>query len=221
MTSLRAELAEMQTRVDTMAARIGLQPRHLPTFGASDQDARPAVLYDGQWHYVIAERGHDYSRETTDQAQALLYLVFHDAAGFEAGEYELAHRQPGRDSRRIRFERHIELLTQLDEEWGRRQRSEIEKTLTRYPYNDVGSQGPSSPSRRHRPPILLLSLAVGFNILAGAGCAALIIVAPGRAGVLLAVVGMVFFGLAAVGFALMLRAALTTSGNAAAERRAR
>ena len=50
-------------------------------------------------------------------------------------------------------------------------------------------------------------LAVGFNAVVALGCAAVVVSAPTRAGALLAAVGLVFFGLAAVGFALMLRLA--------------
>ncbi len=48
-------------------------------------------------------------------------------------------------------------------------------------------------------------VALTFNLAAAAGCALLIMLAPSRAGALLAVVGLVFFGLAATAFAMMLR----------------
>lgn len=71
--------------------------------------------------------------------------------------------------------------------------------------------GVDGRTRRGRRAILLSALAAGFNVAAATGCAVLVAVAPGRAGVLLAVGGIVFFGLAAAGFALMLRAAWTAS----------
>ncbi len=48
-------------------------------------------------------------------------------------------------------------------------------------------------------------LAFGLNIAASAGCVVLIAIAPDRAGAWLAAAGFVFFALAAVGFAMMLR----------------
>lgn len=58
-------------------------------------------------------------------------------------------------------------------------------------------------SRRRR--LWLPRLAIGFNGAAAFGCALLVALAPSRAGALLGAGGFVFFGLAAVGFALMLR----------------
>ena len=58
---------------------------------------------------------------------------------------------------------------------------------------------------RHR--LWAARLAVGFNVAVTFGCAVLIASAPTRAGAFLAAAGLVFFGLAAVGFALMLRIA--------------
>ena len=48
-------------------------------------------------------------------------------------------------------------------------------------------------------------LAFGLNLAASAGCVVLIAIAPDRAGAWLAAAGFVFFALAAVGFAMMLR----------------
>lgn len=212
MPAVAAELDALRVRIEAMAARIGLRPAHLPTYGMSDQSARPAILYDGSWHYLIAERGEEYSRETRARADDLLFLVFRDATAMAAGEHELAHRQPGRDSRRLRFERQVELLARLDEDWGRRQRTEIERLLARHPTRDATPPASARMSRRQRPAILLAALAVGFNAVAASGCAALVVVASSRAGVLLAVAGIAFFGLAATGFGFMLRAAWTASG---------
>lgn len=56
-----------------------------------------------------------------------------------------------------------------------------------------------------RFPVWPLALAVGLNGLLAVGCAALVVVAPSRAAALVAAGGFVFFGVAAAGFALMLR----------------
>lgn len=50
-------------------------------------------------------------------------------------------------------------------------------------------------------------LACGLNAIAAVGCVGLIVVAPDRAGAWLAAGGVVFFALAAGGFAMMLRLA--------------
>lgn len=60
-----------------------------------------------------------------------------------------------------------------------------------------------TPSRSGRS--WLPRVALTFNLVAAAGCAALIMLAPTRAGGLLAAVGLVFFSLAATAFAMMLR----------------
>ena len=62
-------------------------------------------------------------------------------------------------------------------------------------------------SRTHRSlsPVIL---AVAFNGVVAASCVVLAASAPTRAGSLLAAAGLVFFGLATVGFALMLATAM-------------
>ena len=51
-----------------------------------------------------------------------------------AGRYELQHRVPGQDLRRMRFATHVELLTKLSPARGQRQANEYAEILREHPF---------------------------------------------------------------------------------------
>lgn len=50
--------------------------------------------------------------------------------------YELEHRIPGQDFRRLMFSKRVELLTSIDPDMGRRGKEQIAETLRNAPFND-------------------------------------------------------------------------------------
>jgi len=53
-----------------------------------------------------------------------------------ASLYESIHRKRGKDPRRIRFAKELELLNEIGEKYGEKYRKRIEKILEKYPYED-------------------------------------------------------------------------------------
>jgi hypothetical protein len=62
--------------------------------------------------------------------------VFEDITFFLAGQFELSHRKPLEDSRRIMFARQIELLEMLSADWAQRCASRHAIILTAHPFRD-------------------------------------------------------------------------------------
>jgi hypothetical protein len=134
---MRLNLSQIESRVEEIAQIIGATRESLPTFGHSEQDGRPHIEVDARgYHYVIAERGHEFQRHTTTDIDELLYKVFQGVTFELAGRYELKHRVQEQDFRRVLFSYQEELLSQLAPSWGERRKREHEQILEQYPFDD-------------------------------------------------------------------------------------
>jgi hypothetical protein len=131
------DIAELQQRVRFMASRIGASDRELPIFGSSQYDDGPHVEVSPQgMHYVVFERGQELERITTRDTDELLWHVFKHVTSWLASSFELAHRLPGQDFRRVMFAKQVELLQALSPAWARRESAEHERILANHPFDD-------------------------------------------------------------------------------------
>jgi hypothetical protein len=130
-------LKDVKSKVDRLARQIAA-PRHLlPSYGSSQDGARPHIEVDARgYHYVVVERGKELSRITTTEMDELLYHVFKAVTFTMACNYELKHRMQDRDVRRLIFTHQVELLSQLSSKWGDREAQEHERILRKHPYTD-------------------------------------------------------------------------------------
>lgn len=143
-------LAAIQARVEALAERIGAPAHLLPTYGATEDFARPHVEADDRYHFVVVERGQELERSSSPDLDALLYRVFRSVAFSMACAYELARRRPGRDPRRLIFQHERDLLAVLDPAWSERIAAEQAATLAKHPFADGGPTGavdPPAPAR--------------------------------------------------------------------------
>jgi hypothetical protein len=130
-------LAQFEAVVRRLAAQIGAPEHTLPTFTTCRGDATPHIEVRGDgFHFVVSERGEEYERVVSRDAKEILYLVFEPIAFSMASSYEVEHRVPGVDSRRLLFKRQLELLGQLDSSWQRRCKKKQRDVLRRHPYRD-------------------------------------------------------------------------------------
>jgi len=130
-------LAEIKSEVDTMADKIGASGYILPTYGHTEDGARPHIEVDVRgYHFVVVERGRELRRITTNVLNDLLYAVFEGVTSILAYDYELMHRQENEDPRRMMFSRLIHLLAVLSPEWAERQTQYVETILRQYPFDD-------------------------------------------------------------------------------------
>ena len=129
-------LDAVRARIAELSARIGAPENYGPTYGRSEDFARPHIEVDRAYHYVVVERGLELERRSTDDLDALLYWALHDITWQMASDWELANRREGEDSRRQLFARHVELLERLSPSWAARTRDGYETTLRLYPYRD-------------------------------------------------------------------------------------
>lgn len=130
-------LSEIKTDVDRLAAKVGALGYCLPTYGRSEDGARPHIEVDARgYHYVVVERGQELKRITTNDLNELLYQIFEAVTFRLACDYELANRIESQDCRRLMFRHQIELLAKLSEGWSIRENQQHEQILREHPFDD-------------------------------------------------------------------------------------
>ncbi len=130
-------LSEVQFKIEALAKLINVPKHLLPTYGHSTQDSLPHIEVDGNFvHYVISERGVEFSRSTHFLIDEILYLVFSGVTFSMAARYEAENRNVRQDFRRILFQKQLELLGMLNPEWQKRQAAEQQRILVHHPFND-------------------------------------------------------------------------------------
>lgn len=121
-------LGAIKERVEQLAARIGAPAAILPTYGKSEDMARPHIEVSGSaMAWVVVERGKEWERKTTPELDELLYWIFEDVTHEMACRFTTRHRKEGQDFRHLLFTKQLELMgtleprlrTRLTEELGR------------------------------------------------------------------------------------------------------
>jgi len=130
-------LFEIKSRVDELAQKIGAPQSLLPAYGHSNPNEGAHVEVGTlTYYYVITERGQETSRYAAFDLDELLYKIFANVTFELAIKYELAHRIETQDSRRIHFQRQVELLSALSSAWAKREEKEHQEILQRYPFDE-------------------------------------------------------------------------------------
>jgi hypothetical protein len=132
-------LVQIKTLVDELAQKIGAPQNNLPTYGCSDDGARPHVEVgnDGQLSYVVVERGRELRRDGAVNMDDLLYKVFDSVTFSMACHYEVRNRIKPEDFRRQLFTKQQELLGMLSDAWKLRKQKEYDLILKVHPFEDV------------------------------------------------------------------------------------
>ena len=134
-------LFEIEQKVYQLAQKIEAPQNILPTYGYSEQSARPHIEV-GSWTYayVVAQSGQEVSRYTTRHIDQLLYKVFYDVTLMLSIQYAEQNRLENQDIRRTIFPRQVELLSQLSPQWGERWAKEQAQLLKQAPFDDQAEQ---------------------------------------------------------------------------------
>ena len=128
------KLAQLHEKASELAERIGIPPESLPPFGELGEGNY--VDYDGLYRLISRERGQEVDHRLTLDEDELMYWIFSGITWGMALKYELRHRIPDQDSRRMWFGYQCELLEKLSPAWGIRRKREQAEILARAPYRD-------------------------------------------------------------------------------------
>ncbi|HSC40037.1 MAG TPA: Imm63 family immunity protein [Chitinophagaceae bacterium] len=115
---------EIQEKLFFYAKKINAPRSLIPLVNESNDLAYPYIETDdsGLLYFVIRERGVEYERRLMAREEDLFYLIFSKVTFSMASQFELENRIESQDSRKVIFEKQIELLKILDEEWAKREK---------------------------------------------------------------------------------------------------
>jgi len=131
------DLASFADEVTRLATVINAPARLLPTYGRTEDFARPHIEFDGSlFHFVVVERGQELERISSPEPREILFHVFEMVTFSMAGQYELHHRRLNEDSRRQMFAVQLDLLGQLAPDWQQRTRARLDEVLRKHPFVD-------------------------------------------------------------------------------------
>lgn len=129
----------IRKQVRELAKKIDAPANLLPTYKYSFGEALPLIEVDkqGKLHYVRIERGKEFERRTTENPDELLFWIFSGITASMAFKYELENRIEDKDCRRIAFDKQIELLSILNENWSEKKHEEHLQILKNHPFDDL------------------------------------------------------------------------------------
>ncbi|MHA6878503.1 Imm63 family immunity protein [Ralstonia pseudosolanacearum] len=131
------EATAIQDQIYKLGNRAAIPKDLLLLRTVSVGDGTPHLeLKNGEFHYVIAERGLEFSRRKTTDLDNFLYWFFEAICSRFSFEYELHHRIVGQDQRRIAFAKRIELMNLINPTWAAKAQDDISSILVSSPYND-------------------------------------------------------------------------------------
>ena len=128
-------ISTIRKMVREYGKKIGVPKQLLTVQTTTDGFGTPHIEIDDQgYHYVVSERGTEHKRKTTSDFHTLLYWIFKDIVFEMASDFELNHRKPEEDFRRILFNKDLELFEKLDRQWYMWEKEDIDNILKENPY---------------------------------------------------------------------------------------
>lgn len=132
------DLPQIERQVRDLAARIRAPDGLLPTYGRTQDGARPHVeVDDAGFHFVVVERGEELERATFADVDGLLERIFESVTFSMAMTHKPRFRFWRSDPRRAMFARQVQLLGILSPEWADREAREHQAILARHPFDDA------------------------------------------------------------------------------------
>jgi len=132
------QLRDFAQDVAKLAALIGAPAGCLPTYGRTEDFARPHIEFDeAGYHMITIERGQELERHTSHDDEEILYRVFESVTFEMACDHEVQHRRVGDDPRRQLHEKQLMLMGKLSDDWQARLRATWDEILSRNPFRDA------------------------------------------------------------------------------------
>lgn len=97
----------------------------------------PLIMSDGErYQFVDYEMGKAASKQSTADLEELVFWVYYPIINAGASFYEIRHRVPGQNPRRIIFAKGLELFGYLGPGYAARYQVKIDESLAARPYTD-------------------------------------------------------------------------------------
>ena len=131
-------LQQVNDEVQRLRSILHREPVAWADFGVDEDFGSCHVRIDDRYHWIGMERGQECAHQVTDDIDDLLFWIISSNAVGTAGKWEMEHRHPTDDFRRLYFARAVELLARVKPEWAARQQAIWDEVLTRHPFVDGG-----------------------------------------------------------------------------------
>jgi Immunity protein 63 len=93
-------------------------------------------LDNGSFSLIDFERGNTVSTTSFSDYSELIFQYFYDVTSNVAHKFELENRIEGQDPRRLKNEKHLELMSAINPEWHLKTAQKIQLILDKNPYDD-------------------------------------------------------------------------------------
>ena len=131
----------IKSSIKKLASIIEAPDKLIPTFGNScDSHPNIEVSDTGVLSYEIFERGKDIKRDYAIDLDHLLYIVFRDITSSMAIDFVSENSQPNIDSRRLQFQKQLELLAKLKKEWEQKEKEHQVRIAIQFPFDDYNGK---------------------------------------------------------------------------------
>lgn len=131
------EIKQLQIAYNALCQRIDPMEGEYTILTEREDVGVPHVEFEnGQYHYIVTERGLDLSRRSTADINEILYWMLYDLTFWMGSAYEFKNRVEGPDFRRMMFAHWLEQMQKADQAMADRLKLDIERILAENPFVD-------------------------------------------------------------------------------------
>lgn len=131
------EISLLRLEYDRLAQRVSPSDFEYSFPTERQDDGSPHVeFHDGEYYYIVTERGLDLERRSTADIDEILYWMLYDLTFWMGVEHEFRNRVEGPDCRRVIFAYQVELMKRADSAMTERLEKHIAATLAANPFID-------------------------------------------------------------------------------------
>jgi len=131
-------IPELQSVLLSIGKKVSGTPRPNGLFlmpeSPTHTGAPHAEIINGEYHYVITERGSEFERRIAQSEDELLYWFMADSVFSIACSWEVQNRKENEDFRRQLFAKQIELLKAINLEWAAEKAKYHDRVLEKNPF---------------------------------------------------------------------------------------
>ncbi len=131
------EIKQLQIAYNALCQRIDPMEGEYTILTEREDVGVPHVEFEnGQYHYIVTERGLDLSRRSTADINEILYWMLYDLTFWMGSAFEFKNRVEGPDCRRMMFAHWLEQMQKADQAMADRLKLDIERILAENPFVD-------------------------------------------------------------------------------------
>ena len=131
------EIKQLQIAYNALCQRIDPMEGEYTILTEREDVGVPHVEFEnGQYHYIVTERGLDLSRRSTADIDEILYWMLYDLTFWMGSAFEFKNRVEGPDCRRMMFAHWLEQMQKADQAMADRLKLDIERILAENPFVD-------------------------------------------------------------------------------------